>query len=546
MQWLRKKRKLNLNIQNESCGEVNQKFDGATGQIYTETTTAIQSTSDRDWTRKGRLVVGPSYREIQDYEGYVNNFARHSTKDIGQYREDIDNVKNSRARRFTGARSLQDAAIECVLQNISDIELEGIECLPEQLTRRIWHAANQRCTSCFNTWSIFSKVLRDTGDPSLELLRFRQILPSPSSRLFVYTSPITSKSFEFLTSLSITSDFPVPDIYSLFSVTNLGTLELVNTAKPSEIKICDRLVRSWQMLAQEGRAFQVLRILRLWNYKDITKASLNFLGSFPALAIFDVRGCSFDHSSVAQAQQVGWKTVKDKDLLDLLNAKCIEQVSTIRRRIVKNYPAQLLVSSQAYSQPFWDSSKVKYIPAEEVPGFLAQRKPTEDRVGPCLIDPNTGTVGGKQTEVRHNLQSNLQPNQLKAPITWDFRTSSSFARIGELRRDTDLLKAGMRIKKQAIVGNELINSIPIASLCLGPTQPLTLLYKERGYAFVRMGTSSQTSTELKRKASADAEAAIPTALSDSKFGTKSKSTQPRQTVSKRKKKNLGDVLSSLL
>jgi hypothetical protein len=43
-----------------------------------------------------------------------------------------------------GARSLQDAAIECLLHNISDITFESIECLPVAVLQRVWDIIKTR------------------------------------------------------------------------------------------------------------------------------------------------------------------------------------------------------------------------------------------------------------------------------------------------------------------------------------------------------------------------------------------------------------------
>ena len=122
-----------------------QKFDANSGQIYNETTIAIQLGDDRGWDRTGRVVVGPSYRGIEEYEVYLNNWRENKAeRDLGEYKNYLDGVKNSKIRGGRGSRSLQDGAIECILQNISDITLEGIECLPVHIVRRVWHAVNKR------------------------------------------------------------------------------------------------------------------------------------------------------------------------------------------------------------------------------------------------------------------------------------------------------------------------------------------------------------------------------------------------------------------
>src|SRR3954447_6832738 len=123
-----------------------QKFDESTGQIYTEKIAAVQTTDDRNWARKGHLVAGPSYRDDVLYTDYLKEWEKGTTarQDLGDYRKYIDEVTNSRVKRLKGARSLQDSAIECILKNISDITLEGIQCLPHQIVRQIWYAVKKR------------------------------------------------------------------------------------------------------------------------------------------------------------------------------------------------------------------------------------------------------------------------------------------------------------------------------------------------------------------------------------------------------------------
>jgi len=84
------------------------KYNESTGQVYSERIYAIQSSDDRYWAYDGRLAV------------------------------------RKRERGFLGSRSLQDAAIECILQNITDITLEAIERLPIHVVQRIWDEAKKR------------------------------------------------------------------------------------------------------------------------------------------------------------------------------------------------------------------------------------------------------------------------------------------------------------------------------------------------------------------------------------------------------------------
>jgi hypothetical protein len=145
MKWLLPKR----NRTRERLGARNErphsprwnaaKFDETTGQVYLETTVAIQTSDDRDWARDCRIVRGTDCLDDEDCGEYSSGLA--AGRKLGH-------LKDSRIRGSKGARSLQDAAFECILENISDITVEGIECLPLAVIRRLWHAVDKRSDFC--------------------------------------------------------------------------------------------------------------------------------------------------------------------------------------------------------------------------------------------------------------------------------------------------------------------------------------------------------------------------------------------------------------
>lgn len=153
MKWLQSKRRLGLLfLQNKSGPKKQQtvpglgdhhKYDDSTGQVYSESTTAIQASDDSNWTSQTRLVVGPEYRDDGDAHSFVSTTDENESN-IGAYHHHIDGLKNTRIRGLKGPRSLQDSAIECIIQNISDVTLEGISCLPPSLVRQLWHAISRR------------------------------------------------------------------------------------------------------------------------------------------------------------------------------------------------------------------------------------------------------------------------------------------------------------------------------------------------------------------------------------------------------------------
>lgn len=128
------------------------KYDESTGQVYSETTATIPTWDDRDWARDSQIVKGARYRNDEEYNEYVR--LRNGTEGLQKYQQRLDGLRNSRIRGIEGARSLQDAAIECVLENISDITIEGIECLPNSILRRLWHAVTTRLD-----FSVCSKLI---------------------------------------------------------------------------------------------------------------------------------------------------------------------------------------------------------------------------------------------------------------------------------------------------------------------------------------------------------------------------------------------------
>ncbi|KAG9241005.1 hypothetical protein BJ878DRAFT_522917 [Calycina marina] len=488
MKWLRKQ---NYDYRPElSRTSTGTHFDKESGQMYNETTMTIQKRSDRGWDRCGKLVVGPSYRAIEDYGVYLKKRqSRKDAGDLGQYRHYMDSVKNCKVRSQVGARSLQDAAIECILKNVADITLEGIECLPVQIVRRVWHAVNRRCTQSFNTWSIFATVLRRESEiQTLELLRFHQDFGEPASPLPIYTTPIISNTFDFLTSLSITTAFPVPSLYELSSLKNLGILELVNASKEVTIEVGDRLVRAWHLAAKDEGAFPVLRLLRLWNYQEVTHHSLPYLNNFPALAIFDVRGCGFRADAESRACKIGWETVRNDGVLGWLDRKCAAKVNKMRGDM--GNPA--LKMTQIL--PLFDPSGVTRIPRAEVPVFLTGLGTsmknvlgkTEDAKPPSPRSPERKKSkffvkrvddwyfpDAEQADVDQGPRNSTakQRSRRGAPETWDWSSTTSFARIGDLRDDSDLARAGVNIGDAAAVGDELVNSVPMVSLCLGSREP---------------------------------------------------------------------------
>ncbi|KAG4436627.1 hypothetical protein IFR05_007885 [Cadophora sp. M221] len=420
------------------------KVDASSGQMYTEKTISTVSSEERNWARPRRM----------------------SRKSTGI----------TYTQPLKGVRSLQNAAIETIIENMMDLTFEGVDCLPRKMVLRIWDLANERYVIPFCVWTIFSKILREEDGTTISLLRYRDMITAPCLTLQSYTAALTSSNFEFLTYLSLTTAFPVPQLVKLSSVKNLGILEIVYARRDStQSKVNDRLIRAWHQAVVDDAAFPVLRILKLWNHKNLTEKSLTYLNSFPSLALFDVRGCNFDTRSRALGRTLGWKSTLDVGLLNFFEAMCVER-AVVKRATAEEYPNPI---RRAPCHQLWNHTKVSRIPRADVTAFLTGpeksiSKKGDDAIKHYSLWQEIGDMAERKEapatfkEVRWGICNQPFFNTGYKFETWEFLTYTTFSRIGELRSDQDLHRAGVDIGDQAIVGEELTNSIPMACVRLGP------------------------------------------------------------------------------
>ncbi|KAI9052558.1 hypothetical protein LZ554_003901 [Drepanopeziza brunnea f. sp. 'monogermtubi'] len=227
-------------------------------------------------------------------------------------------------------------------------------------------------------------------------------------------------------------------------------------------------------------AFPVLRILKLWNHIELTSKSLLYLNSFPILALYDIRGCNLGADARAKAQSLGWKPSQDPSTLALYEAACVERA--VRLRVIAD-GHNIEPIRRAASQQLDDSKTISRLPRKEVAAFLTN--PSRS-----LRQPKPSRAGRRWSEIQQDIDSlveHVEPPPLFDPFEfadfnrdqmagrrptyvkqkWDFDLCTIFSRIGELRSDRDLSRAGLDIGDQAVADNELVNSIPMVSLRLG-------------------------------------------------------------------------------
>ena len=294
--------------------------------------------------------------------------------------------------------------------------------------------------------------------------------------LQTYTATLTSIHFDFLASLSLTTTFPVPQLVKLSSIMNLAILEIVHApGDGAQSGISDRLIRAWHQAALDDGAFSVLRILKLWNHKEVTETSLTYLNSFPILALFDVRSCSFDTRSRALARTLGWTSTLDVGILSFFEAMCVER-AVVKRATDEKNPLPI---RRAPSHQLDEDSIVTRIPRADVTAFIISpafsvSKETADAILHWDGRQRIGDLSERRypdksfKEVRGGVTNQHLCNTSCSLETWDFLTYTIFSKIGELRSDRDLKRAGVNIGEQVVINDELVNSVPLAALRLGP------------------------------------------------------------------------------
>jgi hypothetical protein len=391
------------------------------------------------------------------------------------------------------------------------------------------------------TWKIFSKLLSQSDAATLSLLRYRQSIIAPKLPLHMYTNPITSKSFDFITSLSITTVFPIPDLFKLSIIPNLGILEIINSEGSSLHGVGDRLIRAWHLAAVDDGAFSVLRILKLWNHKELTGQSLIYLNSFPALAIYDVSGCGFNLNSKIDARRFGWRPTWDIDLLELLDKTCVEKVTLLQAaQGSESNPIHKLSTRQLS-----DKELVARVTRAEVTSFLTHLGLKTPAAPPIQKKQHNLVCLEDLDKSKSETATTKKPKKTTGPVinarrkaeTWDAPAYNSFARIGQLRNDLDLARAGIAIGDQAVVDSQLVNSLPMVSLRLGKTP-----CHARNLAFIRVklpvlsDEAPRTRTHGHESKTED-EAVTPLSATPA----------PRlKPIMRKKKRALDDVLSSFL
>ena len=138
-----------------------------------------------------------------------------------------------------------------------------------------------------------------------------------------YLDSMKSDALSWGVALTLFTAFAsMPELVGIESVKNLVALELNASSELETLlndkttmpmaALNDRVVRTWSELAESGTAFAHLQVLRLSYQGHVSRATLQYLGSFPSLRLLVVYNCPSISSLFNDNQTIGgWQPVVD-------------------------------------------------------------------------------------------------------------------------------------------------------------------------------------------------------------------------------------------
>lgn len=363
----------------------------------------------------------------------------------------------------------------------------------------------------FHAWRLLSQALNREIDPTLGLFYYQEraawneCAPSSFCPFTDFTKALTSSSFDFIAALTISDPYGLElrDLVKISSMSNLGILEIFSHtgevkstvgiplfAKSGPTAVDDFLIRTWSREAVNNKRFPVLRIMRLSNHSNITENCLQDFQAFPALGIFDVRGCGIRNvdEALSQAKTLGWLPVLHDKALSFLETKCKEQGTGLR---------------EGWRRPttaMWPGEVVERVERLKINQHLAQFYQSVSTSGKGLSKPEKkdtiepDPVGMRWKQVDQMLFATARGEKLP-----DFHNMACWARLGELRGDEDLLRAGVKgIEKLAVVKDQIVSPVPMAYITLGSGGPAQV-DSSLPLVFIRLSIAPQQEENKKRE-----------------------------------------------
>lgn len=151
MKWFRISNK-SRRLQTVAAAPSNDhKFDEQTGQIYTETTAAVTNDIDRDWPYRLCTALHwtdteiPRGDDIAGTAGIIRDVIQKMKKSDRLFKaKKFAFISAFRGTKVKGTRSLADVALETIILNITDLNVEVLDQVPIRLLELIWDHIMQR------------------------------------------------------------------------------------------------------------------------------------------------------------------------------------------------------------------------------------------------------------------------------------------------------------------------------------------------------------------------------------------------------------------
>ncbi|KAK8156659.1 hypothetical protein BKA80DRAFT_345764 [Phyllosticta citrichinensis] len=225
---------------------------------------------------------------------------------------DVKQYKNA-----TGAPSLQDAALRCILRNLDSLNHTHLSPLPWTMRRKLWADVKRFRLDSLRTWQMFAAAFAHEQEAFQES---KYIVVSSFLSFGEILKKATAPNFEWIVNLAI-DDLTIirSEWCEIKAISNLGSLLIYNSSRgyrhpnlPSETALDDRVIKAWSIAAREEGAFSKLQVLDFLDCRRLTNDSLHFLARLPALKFCHFSRCDVDRGKSRSDWQIAEFLSKDQ------------------------------------------------------------------------------------------------------------------------------------------------------------------------------------------------------------------------------------------
>ncbi|TIA25494.1 hypothetical protein D6C81_01698 [Aureobasidium pullulans] len=207
----------------------------------------------------------------------------------------------------TGAGSLEDMAVRCLLGNLDALVKESLEGVPGLVAKRIWERIVRNNLQTLRLWQLFTIICSDDPPSPTHTTITRHHIP-----LSLVIPAIDSPSFAYLTSLTLVDQIAdsTASLPLLSTLSNLISLHIIgaSTSSAQTSMITDSTLRLWSKRAIHQNGFPRLKMLFLRFQFGVTEIGLGELAGFKELGICVTSRCGVKIKEAKKiVKGVGWK-----------------------------------------------------------------------------------------------------------------------------------------------------------------------------------------------------------------------------------------------